>query len=198
MKITAISDLHGKCPVLAEGDLLIVAGDLAQEGREPSFYAWLEMQPYVHKVYIAGNHDWHLIGCLPKSEGSVHYLMNSGVEISGLKIWGSPFTPRFGNWAFMDNRGECMARHWDIIPEDTDILVTHGPPKGILDRTVRGVDAGCEALVEHLKTSNIKYHIFGHIHEGYGRLNKDGIHYLNVSYVDEFYRPKNLPVEIII
>ena len=77
---------------------------------------------------------------------NVHYLCDSGLEFEGLKIWGSPYTPTFGKWNFMRNRGDEIKKHWDLIPSDVDILVTHGPPYGIFDETIDGIHAGCEDL----------------------------------------------------
>lgn len=188
MIIDCISDLHGSYPVLEGGDLLICAGDCT--GRDKvqewvEFFAWFKSQPYEMKVLVGGNHDGFLERCISSKEAresgleeewgcGIEYLCDSGVEFKGVKIWGSPWTPRFYNWHFMLDRGERMRQKWGLIPTDTDILVTHGPPLGILDKAWRAgvVDhehIGCEDLANRiLELKQLKLHVFGHIHEDYG------------------------------
>ncbi|MFN8395634.1 MAG: metallophosphoesterase [Bacteroidia bacterium] len=118
---------------------------------------------------------------------NVIYLNDSGVEIEGVKIWGSPIQPWFFDWAFNRQRGADIAKHWALIPEDTDILVTHGPPYGILDRTDDGKLVGCEELIKVVERIRPKIHVFGHIHEAHGSLIKDGTHYVNASILNLRY-----------
>lgn len=196
MLLDLISDLHGFQPELRGGDLLIICGDLTARDTKNEydrFMLWLTQLPYTCKIVIAGNHD----GLIEKgkvvfnTDGTIHYLCDSGVEFNGLKIWGSPYTPTFQNWYFMRNRGKDIKKHWDMIPDNTDILITHGPPHGIFDETIDGIHAGCEELRTAVQ-KRVKPHIhcFGHIHEGGKSIAEiEGTTYVNCSYVDERYRP---------
>ena len=118
---------------------------------------------------------------------NITYLNDSGVTIEGIKFWGSPVTPWFHNWAF--NRvGEEITKHWDLIPADTDVLITHGPPKGILDETVHGrLHVGCGHLLKKVLEIKPKVHVFGHIHEARGVHEEAGIKFINASCVDLRY-----------
>ena len=202
MKIDCISDLHGHLPELEGGDLLIVAGDLTAHDMTEEhkfFFKWLLQQNYKQKILIAGNHDGSLHGLYRnKSEATdLEYLLDSGYEFDNLKIWGSPWTPTFFNWYFMKDRGEDIKKMWDLIPDDTDILVTHGPPYGILDY-VGGDNQGCLDLLHAVRRVKPKLHIFGHIHEGYGQTEIDGTIFVNASIMDGKYRPRNKPITVIL
>jgi Icc-related predicted phosphoesterase len=204
VSITCIADLHGFQPDLKGGDLLIIAGDLTARDTIYEYdrlRIWLETLPYQCKIVIGGNHDGLIESgkvIVNNDRLGIHYLCDSGMEFEGLKIWGSPYTPTFLNWYFMRNRGEDIKKHWDLIPSDTDILITHGPPWGIFDETIDKVHAGCEdlrnALQERIKP---RMHCFGHIHEEGGKMVEiEGTTYINCSYVDERYRPVHLPMKI--
>lgn len=191
--IHCISDLHGEIPDLPGGDLLIVAGDLSLAGTKfetKMFASWIDnLSCYKEKVVIAGNHDDYLtLGNIPFKKA--HYLYNSGVNLFGFNIWGSPYTPTYHKWYFMKNRGAEIKKVWDQIPEDTDILVTHGPPYGILDQNRNDIPCGCEELKKAVDRIKPKYHIFGHMHEEYGKIEKDGTVFINCSYMDEDYEPR--------
>lgn len=139
MKIVVISDTHGKhndLRQLPKGDTLIHAGDVSKRGHPMEildFLDWFTNQKFKHKVFIAGNHDFFLERAhtnvieqmIPKD---VIYLNNSGVQLDGVKFWGSPITPWFNNWAFNRERGTEIKQYWDLIPENTNVLITHGPP----------------------------------------------------------------------
>lgn len=198
MRIDIISDLHMYQPELDGGDLLICAGDWTFKGDSTELAEmghWLEQQCYKYRdiVYIAGNHDWGFerdkhesVGLFPKK---AIYLNDSSVIIQGLKIHGSPIQPEFCNWAFNRFPDEIKA-HWDMIPEDADIVVTHGPPKGILD-LARGMNVGCPYLLDKIMQVKPKLHIFGHIHEGYGIEVQNGIYFINASLMNRRYKPVN-------
>jgi len=191
MKLVIISDTHGLHGQirLPPGDVLIHCGDflhgeLAGQGVElTNFNAWLKKQKFRHKIVVAGNHDKvlgipaHAETWRPKLTNCI-YLQDSGTEISGIKFWGSPYSPDFfpDHWVFNQPRGsESTRARWRAIPDDTHVLITHGPPHGILD-TCRDmnppygpVHVGCEDLrarVDQLK--NLHVHAFGHIHESHG------------------------------
>ncbi len=209
MKIDCISDLHGAYPKLYGGDLLIIAGDItSRDSREEweYFNDWLMKQNYPKKIIIAGNHDGFLekqdiqkryfsVGC---------YLQDSGEEYEGIKIWGSPWTPTFFKWHFMKNRHEEIRKKWDLIPNDTEILITHGPAYGLCDM-VNGKHVGCEELRNVIDNMpNLRLHVFGHIHEGYGNdtFIKDvpgednKLLCVNACIMNAKYKPVNKPISI--
>lgn len=213
MKIVCLSDTHN-CNTeinVPEGDILIHAGDSTIRGTIPEveeFLQWFASLPHKYKIFVAGNHDW-----LYESDNrharfltahyKIIYLQDSSVEIEGLKIYGSPWQPRFFDWAFNLNRGAEMAEKWKMIPDDTDILITHGPPFGILDEVPKKYwveNTGCAELrnrVEDLANiGRLKLHIFGHIHCGYGTHNEFGVKFVNASNCDESYEPNQSPIVV--
>ena len=207
MKITFISDTHGKHNQITNdlpgGAIIIHAGDVSNTGTNSQiqdFLDWFAELPYTHKVFIAGNHDFGFETIrhsrdkgitLPKG---VTYLQDESVIIEGIKIYGSPWQPRFYDWAFNLNRGEQISEKWEMIPDDVDILVTHGPPFGILDRTDRGDVVGCEELYFRVVNIKPRVHVFGHIHEGYGMREMNGTAFINASCLNSRYDYKNKPV----
>jgi predicted phosphodiesterase len=206
MKIVAISDTHMQHDnlQLPEGDVLIHAGDSLSTGSIPElvvFLKWFATQPHARKILIAGNHDW----VFEKTPGyckellwdSIIYLQDSGCTIDGVKFWGSPWQPTFFNWAFNRDRGPEIRRYWDMIPRDTNVLITHGPPEGIRDQTrFHASRVGCEDLREVvLGLPRLKAHVFGHNHAGYGtQLGDNGTLFVNASICNESYVPVNLPI----
>lgn len=210
MKIVCISDthsLHNKMLYqIPECDILCVAGDISNVGELidiESFHTWLVKQPCKHKVVVAGNHDWCfalkrklaeeiLIG----DAKGIHYLEGGSVELLGLKIWGGPWQPEFCNWAFNLPRGEQLFAKWEKIPKDTDIVITHGPPYGILDPDLEGRSAGDEALLKCIKVVAPKLHVFGHLHSGYGVKNFGGTQFVNAAICNESYQPINRPLVV--
>jgi Icc-related predicted phosphoesterase len=199
MKIVAISDTHGlhQSICLPEGDLLIHAGDLSKRGLKTEvedFLNWFSAQPHRYKVFIAGNHDFFFekedTDVIQKLiPDNIIYLNDSAAMIEGLKIWGSPIQPLFYDWAFNRQRGADIKKHWDLIPADADILLTHGPAHGILDLTMDYRNVGCEELLKKIEAVKPKYHICGHIHEAHGVLEKEGTTFINASLLNVHYRP---------
>jgi predicted phosphohydrolase len=160
--------------VVPDGDVLVHAGDMTRMGRPEELRAvaeFLGALPHRHKVVIAGNHDW---GFAREPEASrrifagLTYLEDSEVEIDGLKFWGSPWQPEFFDWAFNLPRGPALAARWAEIPVDTDVLITHGPPRGFGDRTFDGRNEGCDDLLARIREVRPGLHLFGHIHEDRG------------------------------
>ena len=192
MKIICISDTHNQHEnlIVPDGDLLIHAGDITSTGDKEDlikFNNWFGNLPHKYKIVIAGNHDFY---CETHPEethqilSNAIYLNDSGVTIEGLNIWGSPISPTFHHWAFMKNRGEDIRKHWEMIPENTDILITHCPPFGILDKTDSGKNEGCEDLLAFIQTKiKPQLHVFGHIHEAYGQTQISDTQYINASVV---------------
>ncbi len=209
MKIDCVSDTHGFLPELEGGDLLIVAGDLTAHDSEIEhwkFLEWLNSQSYRKKVYIAGNHDGFYEKPLENYPlcPDVYYLEDSGIEFEGLLIWGSPWSLWFKGIhpkckAFTGSESD-LKQKYELIPEDTDILITHGPPYGTMDvvrnfHTGKAENVGSTILAGTTNTlKSLKLHVFGHIHEGFGK-SKDG-KMVNASYVNEEYLPVNKPIRI--
>ncbi len=203
MKIVAISDTHGKHAKLnlPEGDMIIHAGDVSSGGlisEIKPFLDWYGQLPYKYKVFIVGNHDF-----LAENNPTIFrkmipdnliYLEDSAVTIEGIKIWGSPITPWFYNWAFNRQRGNDIASYWAKIPTDTDILVTHGPAYNVLDKTTRGELTGCKDLLERIDEIKPAFHIFGHIHEAYGVEKLNDTTFINASVLNLQYQLKNEPI----
>lgn len=225
MRVAFVSDLHGNLCKIPECDLLIMAGDLTPTDIGPRNYKqkldkhvawvkgpftdWVSDSPAKETVLIAGNHDFvfqerpDVVKGLPFT-----YLYNSSTEVGGVKIWGSPYTPWFYNWAFNAPRWypkgqEFLKEIWNTIPNETDIVVTHGPPRGILDLTEWDREyVGCPALFKRIKEIKPKFHVFGHIHEEYGREVKkwEGTdkqtEFINASICTLQYDPTNLPIVV--
>ena len=182
MKIWHIGDSHSYHSLLKipdNIDIVIHSGDFSNyydvyknEPETRDFLNWYSALPIKHKVLIAGNHDAVAFHEGKKfkelcKEYCIDYLENESIEIEGIKIWGSPHTPQFGNWYFMKNRSK-LDRVWQSIPDDTDIVVVHTPPKGILDLSydrAHNVEmCGCSALKKRLLKIQPKLCLFGHIH----------------------------------
>ena len=214
MKVVIISDTHGlfrskSMQPIPDGDLLIHCGDVSNVGyvnEIKDFIKWFSEQPHKRKIFIGGNHDFGLQTKMNELEEAIKeaeahgvtYLQDSGVEIDGLKFWGSPWTPEFSDWAFMKGRGEGVGRIgevWEKIPDDTDVLITHGPPRlmNTLDYTTYGnINVGCDDLMFRInQLPNLKLNCFGHIHGGYGTKEIDGKIFVNASTCTEMYRPTN-------
>ena len=188
MRIVLISDTHGLHRQLdvPGGDLLIHAGDFTLDSKPPSvvsdFNAWLGSLPHRHKVVIPGNHEYLLEE--PRERSTITnaiMLVDSGVEIEGLKIWGSPVTPLYGG-AFGKSRPEDRQRLWASIPEDIDILITHTPSFAILDHGLPSERReGCPCLFAEVFRVMPRLHVFGHIHAGYGTLRTSDTVFVNAS-----------------
>jgi len=201
MKIVCISDthnLHHHVARIPDGDLLIHAGDITKSGDLEdlkSFNSWLGELPHKYKVCIAGNHDFCFENFSEQSRNLItnaHYLQDEEIVIEGLKIYGSPWQPWFFDWAFNLRRGEALSKKWNKIPNDTDILVTHGPPHGILDKVMSGEKVGCEELLARLDAlAQLKLHVFGHIHEASGESEFKQIKMINASTCTLSYKPIN-------
>ena len=180
-EITIISDTHNRYKEITpmfksrqacSNDFMIIhAGDATGMGSRTEtrkFLRWFASLPYDHKIFVPGNHDiaWEKYGKEPFDiPPSVHVLIDEEVVIDGIRIYGSPWQPRFGtNWAFNLERGEQLKRKWDKIPPGTDILITHGPPHGIMDIDESNAHMGCEALRNMVRKICPKLHVFGHNH----------------------------------
>jgi len=217
MRITVISDTHNKhkqvTSLLPGGDLILHAGDLSSLGYKheiESFCTWFnKLNDYDHKVFIAGNHDW-MFQKDPEQARSIYtsykwidYIQDETISIGDdmdklVNIYGSPWQPEFYNWAFnLPRNGPEMEEKFSLIPDTTDILITHGPANGFLDKTIGGWEnLGCEVLARVIKEKKPKIHVCGHIHSGYGYKFADGTHYFNASILDEEYNFTQKPMTV--
>ena len=217
MKLTIISDTHTKHKKVTDdlpgGDLLLHAGDLSSMGYEHEireFAAWYnKLSNYHHKVFIAGNHDWgfqqdpKMCQELLEFYDKVTYLEDN-MELIGddyqtaVKVWGSPWQPEFYNWAFnLPRNGEELKEKWDMIPMDTDILLTHGPAWGHLDTVVGQTEnLGCELLSQRIEFIKPKIHVCGHIHTGYGYKFDGQTHFFNAAVLNERYAFTQKPMTV--
>lgn len=204
LRIVCLSDTHschGKLRI-PEGDVLLHAGDFTRRGgaaEVEAFGAFLAGLPHRHKVVIAGNHDF-LFQREPERARALldgaTYLEDSGIAIDGVRFWGSPWQPWFHDWAFNLPRGKALAEKWALVPSGVDVLATHGPPHGVLDKTFGGSHVGCEELALALARIQPRLHVFGHIHEAYGLVRQGGTLSVNACNCNLFYRPVHPPCVI--
>lgn len=212
IRLVCISDTHGlhdRIPEpLPDGDILIHAGDMAGNGSlaaVEAFNAWLARQPHAHKIVIAGNHD-RIFEEDPQAARAAltgaTYLQDEGVEIFGIRFWGSPWTPEFMNWHFMLSPGSEQT-HWAQIPTETDVLITHGPPHRFLDEVQelfvphKIKSQGCPELRQAVQQRvQPALQVYGHIHEGYGYKHLGKTLFVNASTCTERYQPTNAPIVI--
>jgi Icc-related predicted phosphoesterase len=204
MRIAAVSDLHGFLVSTPPSELLLVGGDVCplddesveyqRRWLEGTFTEWLLRRPAQAIVGIAGNHEFvaerdsELLRSLPWT-----YLQDEAATIDGLTIFGSPWSPTFGIWAFQAPDA-ALAQVWAQIPDHTNVVLVHGPPLGCGDRTIDGVNAGSATLRQRLEQlPQLKLTVFGHIHEGYGSGYLNGTSWLNASQVDENFDPVHEP-----
>lgn len=204
MRIVCISDTHSRHKKIkvTDGDILVHAGDMSGRGEEweiKNFNKWLGELPHKHKIVIAGNHDFYFEN-LPKTARKLItnaiYLEDEELVIDGIKLYGSPWQPFFYNWAFNIRRGKLF-RVWERIPDDVNVLITHGPPYKILDLTEDKREVGCEELLARIDNlKKLKLHIFGHIHEGYGKVKRGNTLFVNASSCNLNYEPINPPIVV--
>lgn len=204
IRIVCMSDLHN-IPLdftVPDGDILIIAGDICGVGNKSElddFDDFLALQSHSLKIVVAGNHDWVFAHNTPEESKKLLknavYLEDDGCDFYGLSIWGSPWQPWFCGWAFNLPRGQRLADVWAKIPNDTDVLITHSPPYGILD-VVYGDNVGCEDLANALKRIRPRLHVFGHIHQGYGMVERDETIFVNASVRNEKYWLVNEPIVV--
>lgn len=210
VRIVCISDTHTEALNIniPDGDILIHAGDFTRTGTWEEithFNAWLGTLPHKYKLVIAGNHELSFdmfdkfkqqnLSQASDLLSNCIYLEDTGIQIFGVNFFGTPWQPEFCNWAFNIPRGQPCLDKWEKIPSNTDILITHTPPIGHGDLCKNGMRAGCVELLSTIQQRVVpKYHIFGHIHEGYG-ITTDGVtKFINAAILDEKYKVKNMPV----
>ncbi len=207
LKIVVISDTHNKHNqiIIPECDILIHAGDWTGQGKfneVNNFGKWLNKQPANYKIIVPGNHEVVFEKELPISKSwlqeacpDVNLLINESITIEGIKFYGSPITPFFFNWAW-NRHPEEIKSYWNQIPDDTEFLITHGPPYGVLDY-VKHLSKLDQPFIEHLgcpklrqkidSLTNLKYHVFGHIHTSHGTKEINGKIFHNAAMLNEQY-----------
>jgi calcineurin-like phosphoesterase family protein len=215
--------------LIPKGDVLIHAGDISNKGGDrdvTNFIHWFQnIDGFDYKIFISGNHDF----CFEKidephhrgdydwlndlmnfdnlAESNVFYLQDEFLQIKSpefsksIKIYGTPWQPWFYDWAFnLPRMGNELQEKWNMIPEDTDVLITHGPPNGYGDYVNNwrqpNVNVGCELLRNRVDEIKPTLNIFGHIHEGYGVYTNDKTTFVNASICTLNYRPTNKPIII--
>ena len=194
-------NLHERVPV-PDGDVLLHAGDFTARGtvREvEAFGRFLAGLPHPTKIVVAGNHDFLFQRDRERARallGDALYLEDACVEVAGLRILGSPWQPWFHDWAFNLPRGAALAAKWALVPDALDVLITHGPPHHVLDRTLDGLEVGCEELTLALERIRPRLHVFGHIHEAYGRVQANGTLSVNACICDLRYRAVQPPIVV--
>jgi Icc-related predicted phosphoesterase len=210
MRVAATSDLHGHLPEVPACDLLLIAGDITPVSRhdvsfqaqwlDADFRRWLQAVPARHIVGIAGNHDFVFERAPERVPSDLPwtYLQDEPARVGDLRIWGSPWTPWFYDWAFNaprdDSEEEFLTERYAAVGDDTDVLLIHGPPEGYGDLTARGVRAGSTALLRLVDRVQPALCVFGHIHEARGSWTRGESSLANVSAVDLEYRPLPAPV----
>ncbi len=213
MRLAVTADLHGNLPPVPECDVLVIAGDMtptddhdaAVQARwlDTDFRTWLEDAPARHIVGIAGNHDFvfdRAPGRLPVDLPWT-YLQDAGVTIEGVSFWGSPWTPWFFDWAFNAPKGDTaedfLREKYARVPDDTDVLVVHGPPAGYGDRTSRGMTVGSTAFLDLVRRTQCELAVFGHIHEDRGSWTVGQSRLMNASAVTLEYQLVDEPVQLV-
>lgn len=204
---------------MPECDILVHCGDMSADGGNLGvllFLQWFASQPGKHKVLVAGNHDWFFQKHNLEARSMVkancpecHYLQDEDVTLDDLSFWGSPYTPTFLEWYFMEDRGPKIKARWDLIPKHTDVLVTHGPAYSLGDkcpgwdpvarRRSGTINAGCKDLLEAVYRVRPLIHASGHIHAGHGvtrLVHPDWVitTCINASVLDEVYRCTHVPI----
>lgn len=206
MRIVVTSDTHGKHDNLPElsGDVLIHCGDFC-DGFKPDasdldrIEDWFGRQRFRHILCTGGNHDFVAqerdLDSEPLFQNAT-YLVDSGVEIEGIRFYGAPWIPTLQSWAYYLPDDELRAK-WELIPDETDILITHTPPWHMLDSPRNpAIHCGCSHLAARIAELDLKLHCFGHNHASYGREELNGTIFLNASAVDLDFEISNPPFVI--
>jgi len=206
MRLIAVADTHlfhdDLTAKLPPGDVFIHAGDLLRGGSLDQLrqvLPWLHALPYRHKIVVAGNHD----RCFEREPEEavallgpeIVYLRDSGAVIDGVRFWGSPWQPAYNDWAFNLPRGAALAAKWALIPDGIDVLITHGPPRGIGDGSGMPGRHGCDDLRRAVERLRPAVHLFGHIHEDGGCWQVGETLFVNVTTWDGERGPTVIDIE---
>lgn len=221
IKIVAISDTHNRHNrlVMPDGDIIVHCGDATNRGHYSevkSFMEWFGALPYYKKIFVPGNHDFLFqdseeVAREICGDNGVICLINEGYEAMGVKFWGMPDTPWFHNWAFNRARSEAEVEYYkvplmrdvtDLIPNDTNVLLSHGPAYGILDELTNvcgdfnGQFVGCDDTLAAIRRVKPDLHFCGHIHPSYGEKHLDGVSHYNVAICSDMLSPENEPTVV--
>jgi len=200
-----LSDTHGlhEDIDLPTGAIVVHCGDALNRGylqEATDFAEWFSQLPYQHKIYVPGNHDSaledsYVVEIFRKL--GIYVLIDKRVMLAGIRFYGTPWVPTYGNWSFMRDEVDLLPVY-SKIPDNIDVLITHGPPYGIADLTRRGVNAGSTSLLDVVKERKPKYHVFGHIHESrtVGFTEIDGTKFANVANLDRTYTYLSEPITL--
>ncbi|MDO9352929.1 MAG: metallophosphoesterase [Solirubrobacteraceae bacterium] len=210
MRIATTADLHGFLPEVPACDVLVIAGDLTPASNhdlgfqgnwlDGVFRRWLEAAPAQHIVGIAGNHDFVFEQAPEAVPADLPwtYLQDGGTTIDGVSFWGSPWTPWFHDWAFNAPKGDTaetfLGEKYAAVPDDTDVLLIHGPPAGYGDRTSTGHLAGSSAFLRLIDRTQAKLAVYGHIHEARGAWTRGTTQLVNASAVALDYALVDNPI----
>ena len=205
MKLVIISDSHGRHEELGtlRGDVLVHCGDSGNGFTRHAddvdrLDAWFGQQRFNRILCIGGNHDFEMqarAGRGGQVFRNAEYLQDQAYEYRGVRFYGSPWTPELVDWAYYLNDDELRER-WELIPDEVEVLITHTPPFGILDRNSSGRNCGCRELQLRLLDLHPRVHCFGHIHASAGTTSLNGTTYVNASMVNRRYEIARAPVEL--
>lgn len=193
LRIVAVADTHlfHDDLTIPDGDLFIHAGDMCRRGTTDELARtaeWIRSLPHATKIVVAGNHDWPFVRDAQRAREllgpDVIYLEDSGVTLGSWSFWGSPWQPTYAAWAFNLERGPDLAAKWALMPQNVDVLITHGPPSGIGDHGSVPGRGGCADLRARVQVVRPKLHLFGHIHQAGGLWEHDGVVSANVTTSD--------------
>lgn len=197
MRILHLSDTHNchrQLNNLPAADIIIHSGDISFVGTGEEvldFIEWFGALNYKYKIFIAGNHDYTLGGKVPERiqrflPENCYYLCYNGIAINGINFWGVPFF-------FSEEVNDNSTLQINSIPDNTDILITHRPPFGVLDNSYN-ISYGCSDLLQKVTEISPRYHLFGHIHDAYGIEKHKNTTFANAAVLDAEYRLINEPI----
>lgn len=203
MKITIISDTHNLHQQFGKlkGDVLIHCGDMFNLHTDDASALtdlddWFGKQEFDLILCTGGNHD-HLLQDHIKQHGNpfknATFLQDETHQHKGVNFYGTPWVPQLSGHAFFQS-AKGLRDKWAMIPRETDVLITHTPPFGILDQSSRSYQLGCEYLANELPRIAPKLHCFGHVHASYGTMKKGITTYVNASSIDSKERLVREPI----
>jgi predicted phosphodiesterase len=205
MRLVIISDTHNQHEDLGvlHGDVLIHCGDIGMGfegnlGEVDRLDEWFGRQDFKRILCIGGNHDFALqkrVGAGEPVLRNATYLQDEGISFEGVRFYGAPWTPELIGWAFY-LPPDLMRAKWAVIPERTDVLITHTPAYGVLDRNSQAKACGCPDLRQRIEELRPRIHCFGHVHASGGKVEHQGTTYVNASMVNSRYKIIHRPFEI--